>query len=53
VDFRRKAAVWLDSVGLIELNSSIKTPATYEDGTSQEFFENYSNIIDSLVDLSK
>lgn len=53
VDFRRKAAVWLDSIGLIELNSSIKTPGTYEDGTSQEFFENYSDIIDALVDLSK
>ncbi len=45
--------VWLDSIGLIELNSSIKTPGTYEDGTSQEFFENYSDIIDALVDLSK
>lgn len=53
VNFRRKAAVWLDSMGLIELNSAIKTPVTYDDGTSQEFFANYSDIIDALVDVSK
>jgi hypothetical protein len=53
VDFRLKAAAWLDSMGIIEMNNSIKTPITYESGTSKEFFENYSTIIDSLVDLSR
>jgi hypothetical protein len=53
VDFRRKAAEVLDALGLIELNNAIKTPVTYDDGTSKEFFENYSAIIDALVDVSK
>ena len=53
VDFRIKAAAWLDSMGLIELNSAVKTPVTYDDGTSKEFFDNYSDIIDALVDVSK
>ena len=53
VDFRLKAAAWLDSMGIIEMNNSIKTPITYESGTSKEFFENYSDIIDALVDVSK
>ena len=52
VNFRRKAAVWLDSMGLIELNSAVKTPVTYDDGTSKEFFEHYSDIVDALVDVS-
>ena len=52
VNFRRKAAEVLDYLGIIELNSAIKTPVTYDDGTSKEFFENYSAIIDSLVDIS-
>ena len=53
VDFRLKAAAWLDSMGVIEMNNSIKTPITYESGTSKEFFENYNKIIDALVDVSK
>ena len=53
VEFRRKAAVALDYLGIIELNSAIKTPVTYDDGTSKEFFEHYSAIVDALVDVSK
>ena len=53
MDFRLKAAAWLDSMGVIEMNNSIKTPITYESGTSKEFFENYNKIIDALVDVSK
>jgi len=53
VKFRRKAAVALDYLGIIELNSAIKTPVTYDDGTSKEFFEHYSAIVDALVDVSK
>ncbi|MDB9805925.1 6-aminohexanoate hydrolase, partial [Porticoccaceae bacterium] len=53
VDFRRKAAEVLDYLGIIELNSAIKTPVTYDDGTSKEFFENYQTIIDSLLDISR
>jgi len=52
IDFRRKAAVVLDRIGLITLQGNINTPATYDDGTSKEFFENYSTIIDALVDIS-
>lgn len=53
IDFRRKAAVVLDRIGLITLQGNVNTPATYDDGTSKEFFENYSTIIDALVDISK
>lgn len=53
VEFRRKAAEILDAWGIIELNSAIKTPVTYDDGTSKEFFENYSTIIDALIDVGK
>ncbi len=53
VNFRRKAAELLDSLGVIELNTSIKSPVTYEDGTSKAFFQNYSEIIDALVDVSR
>ena len=53
MEFRRKAAEALDYLGIIELDSAIKTPATYDDGTSKEFFEQYSAIIDALVDVSK
>lgn len=52
IDFRRKAAVVLDRIGLITLQGNVNTPATYDDGTSKEFFENYSTIIDALVDIS-
>ena len=53
VDFRLKVAGWLESMGVIEMNNAIKTPITYDDGTSKEFFERYSDIIDALVDVSK
>jgi CubicO group peptidase (beta-lactamase class C family) len=53
VDFRLKVAGWLESMGAIEMNNAIKTPITYDDGTSKEFFERYSDIIDALVDVSK
>ena len=53
VDFRLKAVAWLDSMGIITMDNSVKTPITYKSGTSKEFFENYSTIIDSLVDLSR
>ena len=53
VDFRRKAAEVLDALGIIELNNAIKTPVTYDDGTSKEFFENYQIIIESLVEISR
>jgi len=43
----------LDSIGVITLQGDIATPATYADGTSKEFFENYSTIIDALVDISQ
>ena len=53
MDFRRKAAEILDALGIIELNNAIKTPVTYDDGTSKEFFENYQIIIESLVEISR
>jgi hypothetical protein len=35
------------------MEGNLKSPVTFEDGTSKEFFENYSDIIDALVDVSK
>ena len=51
IEFRRKLAEFLDDIGLIEIEGSVKTPLTFEDGVSNEFFSNYSLIIDALVDL--
>ena len=53
VDFRLKLAAFMDSIGVITLQGDIATPATYADGTSKEFYENYSTIIDALVDISQ
>jgi CubicO group peptidase (beta-lactamase class C family) len=53
VDFRIKAAVFLENIGLIDFGSSVRTPTTLDDGVSSEFFVNYSAVMDALTDLTR
>ena len=53
IEFRRKLAEFLDRIGLIEIEGNVQTPVTFDDGISNEFFSQYSEIMDALVDLSK
>lgn len=53
VEFRRKLAQFLDRIGLIEIEGNVQTPLTFDDGISKEFFTQYSDIMDALVDLSQ
>ena len=43
----------LEKIGLYNIERDIKTPVTLEDGESKEFYENYDEIIDAMVDLSR
>ena len=52
VNFRIALAGFLDSMGIIKIEGDIATPVTFEDGTSKEFFTNYSTIVDALIDIS-
>jgi CubicO group peptidase (beta-lactamase class C family) len=53
VDFRRRLAEFLDSVGIIKIRGNVTTPVTFDDGVSREFFSNYSAIMDALVEVSE
>ncbi len=53
IEFRRKLAEFLDRIGLIEIEGNVQTPVTFDDGISNEFFSQYIEIMDALVDLSK
>ncbi|MGB0449427.1 MAG: serine hydrolase domain-containing protein [Porticoccaceae bacterium] len=53
VDFRRRLAEFLDSVGIIKIRGNVTTPVTFDDGVSSEFFSNYSEIMDALVEVSE
>jgi len=53
VDFRRRAAQFLDSIGIIKIRGNVATPVTFDDGISKEFFTHYSEIMDALVEVSK
>ena len=52
VNFRIALAGILDSMGIIKIEGDIATPVTFDDGTSKEFFTNYSTIVDALIDIS-
>jgi CubicO group peptidase (beta-lactamase class C family) len=52
VDFRRRLAELLDRLGVIKIRGNVSTPVTFEDGVSNEFFSNYSEIMDALVEVS-
>lgn len=53
VNFRIALAEFLDSIGVIDLRGNIKTPVTLANGTSKEFYANYTEIMDALVDISR
>jgi CubicO group peptidase (beta-lactamase class C family) len=53
VDFRRRAAEFLDSIGVIKIRGNVSTPVTFDDGISEEFFTNYRAIVDALVEVSE
>ena len=53
IDFRRKLAEFLDSIGLIKIEGNVQTPVTFADGISNEFFTRYGDIMDMLADLSR
>jgi len=52
VKFRQKLAMLLEVVG-VDVRGRVKAPMTFEDGISNEFFANYSSIMDALVDLNR
>jgi len=53
IEFRVALAEFLDWTGLIKMRADIKTPVTFEEGTSEEFFRDYSEIVDALIEASK
>ena len=53
VNFRIALAGFLDSMGIIKIEGDIATPVTFDDGTSKEFFTNYSTIVDALIGISQ
>ena len=53
VTLLRKAGEFLTLIGLLDPVADIATPITYESGVSNEFFSDYSTIIDALVDVSQ
>jgi hypothetical protein len=46
-------AQFLDWTGLVSMQGNIKTPVTFDEGTSEEFFRDYSEIVDALIEASK
>ena len=53
VEFRRKLAMLLSHWGWIDIQVDVKAPMTFDDGVSNQFSVNYSEIIDNLAKLSK
>ena len=53
VEFRRKLAMLLSHWGWIDIQADVKAPMTFDDGVSNQFSVNYSEIIDNLAKLSK
>ena len=47
----RKIAEFLAKTGLVNANTDIATPITFEDGVSNEFFLNYELIVDALIEV--
>jgi len=47
----RKIAELLAKTGLVNANTDIATPITYEVGVSREFFLNYELIVDALIEV--
>ena len=52
VEFRRKLAILLSRWGWIDIQA-VRAPMTFDDGVSNQFSINYSEIIDSLARLNQ
>ena len=44
---------FLERIGWYNVERDIKSPVTLDDGESEEFYENYNEIIDAMADLSR
>ena len=53
VEFRRKLAMLLAQWGWVDIQADVKAPMTFDDGISNQFWDNYSEIIDTLSGLNK
>lgn len=53
IEFRRKLAILLSHWGWIDIKADVKAPMTFDDGLSNQFSVNYSDIIDSLAELGR
>jgi CubicO group peptidase (beta-lactamase class C family) len=52
VEFRRKLAMLLSHWGWIDIQADVRAPMTFDDGVSNQFSINYSEIIDNLATLN-
>ena len=52
VEFRRKLAMLLSQWGWIDIQADVRAPMTFDDGVSNQFLINYSEIIDNLATLN-
>jgi CubicO group peptidase (beta-lactamase class C family) len=53
VEFRRKLAMRLSQWGWIDIQADVRAPMTFDDGVSNQFSVNYSEIIDNLATLNQ
>ncbi|MDB3925548.1 beta-lactamase family protein [Porticoccaceae bacterium] len=53
VEFRRKLAMRLSQWGWIDIQADVKAPMTFDDGVSNQFSINYSEIVDNLATLNQ
>jgi CubicO group peptidase (beta-lactamase class C family) len=53
VEFRRKFAMLLSKWGWIDIQADVRAPMTFDDGVSNHFWVNYSEIINTLSKLNK
>ena len=53
VEFRRKLAMRLSQWGWIDIQADVRAPMTFDDGVSNQFSINYSEIIDNLATLNQ
>jgi CubicO group peptidase (beta-lactamase class C family) len=53
INFRIALAGFLDALGLIDIKGDLSTPATFESGTSKQFYDNYTAIVDAFIDIGQ
>jgi CubicO group peptidase (beta-lactamase class C family) len=53
VEFRRKLAMRLSQWGWVDIQADVRAPMTFDDGVSNQFSINYSEIIDNLATLNQ